>query len=184
LTAIIPKRFTQKGKKVQLMSVVSSVLIPIIKLWLRSQVEHIETIEIAIAGKSHQILSGDIPRATVIGAGAKYQGLAITNIDLCAEAIHLNIGQILKGDQLRLLNPIRVTMDVELCPEDLQSCLKSPIFLEAIAPDPAPTATTDEEISTLLENLLQKLGDEFTLHELAIANGGAKCRGEFAIAAT
>jgi hypothetical protein len=73
---------------------------------------------------------------------------------------------------------------VELSPEDLQSCLKSPIFLEAIAPDPAPIATTDEEIRALLENLTQKLGDEFTLHELVIANGGAKCRGEFAIAAT
>jgi hypothetical protein len=57
------------------MSAVSSVLIPIIKLWLRSQVEHIETIEIAIAGKSRQILSGDIPKATVFGVGAKYKGI-------------------------------------------------------------------------------------------------------------
>ncbi len=171
------------------MSVVSSVLIPIIKLWLRSQVEHIDTIEIAIAGKSHQILSGDIPKATVIGAGAKYQGLAVTNIDLCAEAIHLNISQILKGDQLRLLKAIRVTMDVKLSPEDLQSCFKSPIFLEAIASDfpvddPVLAVQTDAEIHALLEIIVHKLGDEFTLHELAIVNGGAKCRGEFAIAAT
>jgi hypothetical protein len=166
------------------MSVVSSVLIPIIKLWLRSQVEHIEHIEIAIAGKSRQILSGDIPKANVIGAGAKYQGLAITNIDLCAEAIHLNIPQILRGEALRLLDPIRVIMDVELSSEDLQSCLKSTIFLEAIAPEAPPIATTDDEIRNLLEHLVHKLGDEFTLHELAIANGGAKCRGEFAIAAT
>jgi hypothetical protein len=166
------------------MSVVSSVLIPIIKLWLRSQVEHIEHIEIAIAGKSRQILSGDIPKANVIGAKVKYQGLAITNIDLCAEAIHLNIPQILRGEALRLLDPIRVIMDVELSSEDLQSCLKSTIFLEAIAPDTAPIATTDDEIRILLEHLVHKLGDEFTLHELAIANGGAKCRGEFAIAAT
>jgi len=166
------------------MSVVSSVLIPIIKLWLRSQVEHIDTLEIEIAGKSRQILSGDIPKANVIGAGAKYQGLAVTNIDLCAEAIHLNIAQILKGEALRLLDPIRVTMDVELSPEDLQSCLKSPIFLDAIAADTPPSATTDTEIRALLENLLHKLGDEFTLHELAITDGGAKCRGEFAIAAT
>jgi hypothetical protein len=165
------------------MSVVSSVLIPIIKLWLRSQVEHIETIEIAIAGKSWQILSGDIPKATVIGAGVKYQGLAITNIDLCAEAIHLNIAQILKGDQLRLLNPILVTMDVDLSAADLQSCLNSPIFLEAIASD-VPEVKTDQEVQILLETLVQKLGDEFTLHELAIINGRAKCRGEFAIAAT
>ncbi|PZO39994.1 MAG: DUF2993 domain-containing protein [Pseudanabaena frigida] len=165
------------------MSVVSSVLIPIIKLWLRSQVEHIETLEIEIAGKSRQILSGDIPKAVVIGSGAKYQGLAITNIDLCAEAIHLNISQILKGETLRLLDPIHVTMDVELSSEDLQSCLKSPIFLEAIATE-IPEVKTDAEIRALLEMLVHKLGDEFTLHELAIAEGSAKCRGEFAIAAT
>lgn len=166
------------------MSVVSSVLIPIIKLWLRSQVEHIDILEIAIAGKSRQILSGDIPKANVIGAGVKYQGLAVTNIDLCAEAIHLNIAEILKGEALRLLDPIRVTMDVEFAPEDLQSCFKSPIFLDAIAPDVPPIVTTDDEIRALLEHLVHKLGDEFTLHELAIADGGAKCRGEFAIAAT
>ncbi|MCA6573964.1 MAG: DUF2993 domain-containing protein [Pseudanabaena sp.] len=166
------------------MSVVSSVLIPIIKLWLRSQVEHIDTLEIEIAGKSRQILSGDIPKANVIGAGARYQGLAVTNIDLCAEAIHLNITQILKGDALRLLDPIRVTIDVELSPEDLQSCLKSPIFIDAITPDAPLIATTDDEIRALLEQLVHKLGDEFTLHELAIADGGAKCRGEFAITAT
>ena len=170
------------------MSVVSSVLIPIIKLWLRSEVEHIETIEIAIAGKSRQILSGDIPKATVSGTNAKYQGLSITSIDLSAEAIHLNIGEIFKGDALRLLNPICVNMNVELSPEDLQSCLKSKIFLDAIASDlpevNIPEVKTDAEIHALLEILVHKLGDEFTLHELAIANGGAKCRGEFAIAAT
>jgi hypothetical protein len=157
--------------------------IPIIKLWLRSQVEHIETIEIAIAGKSHQILSGDIPKATVIGVGAKYKGLAVTNVDLCAKAIHLNISQIIKGEALRLLDPIRVTMDLELSTADLQSCLKSPIFLDAIASDTPPVVNSDQEIRALLETLVQKLGDEFTLHELAIADGGAKCRGEFAIAA-
>jgi hypothetical protein len=75
-------------------------------------------------------------------------------------------------------------MDVELSSEDLQSCLKSPIFLEAISADTPPIANSDHEIHVLLETLVHKLGDEFTLHELAIADGGAKCRGEFAIAAT
>jgi hypothetical protein len=166
------------------MSVVSSVLIPIIQLWLRSQIEHIDILEIAIAGKSRQILSGDIPKANVIGVGAKYQGLAITNIDLAAEAIHLNIAQMLKGEPLRLLDSIHVTLDVEFAPEDLQSCFKSPIFLEAIATDTTPTATNDDEIRALLEHLIHKLGDDFTLHELIITDGSAKCRGEFAIAAT
>jgi hypothetical protein len=166
------------------MSVVSSVLIPIIKLWLRSHLDHIDNIEIVIAGKSGQILSGDIPQANVIGAGAKYRGLTITDIDLGAETIRLNIPQILKGKTLRLLDPIRVTMDVHLSTADLQSCLKSPVFLKAIAFEAAPIVNTDQDIHDLIEMLLHKLGDEFTLHELAIADGGAKCRGEFAIAAT
>ncbi|MDX2255713.1 MAG: DUF2993 domain-containing protein [Pseudanabaenaceae cyanobacterium bins.39] len=166
------------------MSVVSSVLIPVIKLWLRSQVEHIDHIEIKIAGKSRQILSGDIPLATVLGSGAKYQGLAITNIDLSAANIHLNIAQILKGEPLRLLQPIQVTMDVQLDADDLQTCLSSPLFLDAIATTEPPVVKTDAEIQSLLESLLHQLGNEFTLHELAIANGAAKCRGEFAIAAT
>jgi hypothetical protein len=75
-------------------------------------------------------------------------------------------------------------MDVELSSEDLQSCLKSPIFLEAIASDTPPIANSDHEIHELLETLVHKLGDEFTLHELVIVDGGAKCRGKFAIAAT
>jgi len=166
------------------MSVVSSVLIPIVKLWLRSQVEHIDLIEIAIAGRSRQILGGDIPQATVIGVGAKYQSLAISHIELTAANIHLNIAQMLKGEPLRLLNAIEVTMAVNLNAEDLQSCLRSPLLLEAIASETAPIAQNDQDIRHLLETLLEKLGDQFTLHELKISDGAAQCRGAFAIAAT
>ena len=166
------------------MSAVSSVLIPVIKLWLRSQVEHIDDLEIVVDGKSRQLLSGDIPKAMVSARGVKYQGLAVTNVALAAEAIHLNIAQILKGEALRLLDPILVSLDVEFAADDLQSCLKSSILLEAIASNTAPVIKDDAEIRALLETLLQKLGDEFTLHELLINDGCAQCRGQFAIAAT
>ncbi len=166
------------------MSAVSSVLIPVIKLWLRSQVEHIDDLEIVVDGKSRQLLSGDIPKAMISARGVKYQGLAVTNVALAAEAIHLNIAQILKGEALRLLDPILVNLDVEFAADDLQSCLQSPILLEAIASDTAPLVNGDAEIRALLETLIHKLGDEFTLHELLIADGSAKCLGQFAIAAT
>ena len=166
------------------MSAVSSVLIPVIKLWLRSQVEHIDDLEIVVDGKSRQLLSGDIPKAMISARGVKYQGLAVTNVALTAEAIHLNIAQILKGEALRLLDPILANLDVEFAADDLQSCLSSPILLEAIASDTAPVVKDDAEIRALLETLLQKLGDEFTLHELLIKDGCAQCRGQFAIAAT
>ncbi|MFN5856682.1 MAG: DUF2993 domain-containing protein [Pseudanabaenaceae cyanobacterium] len=166
------------------MSVLSATLIPIVKLWLRSQVEAIATLEITVAGKSRQILSGDIPEATVSGTGIVYQNLHITSIDLRAAAIHLNVGQMLKGEALKLLDPIQVMMDATLSPLDLQQCLQSPILLDAIKLSEPPTVKTDGEIRQLLETLLAKLGEEFILEELTIADGGCRCRGAFQIAAT
>ncbi len=166
------------------MSVLSATLIPLVKLWLRSQVEAISTLDITVAGKSRQILSGDIPEATVSGTGIIYQNLHITSIDLKAGAIHLNVGQMLKGEPLKLLNPIQVLMDATLSPVDLQQCLQSQILLDAANLTHPPTVKTDWEIRQLLELLLAKLGEEFILEELTIADGGCRCRGSFQIAAT
>ncbi|MEI6427865.1 MAG: DUF2993 domain-containing protein [Pseudanabaena sp. ELA607] len=166
------------------MSVLSRTLIPIVKLWLRSQVEAIATLDIEVAGKSRQILSGDIPEAKISGTGIVYQNLHITSIDLRATGIHLNVAQMLKGEPLKLLDPIQVMMDAALSPADLQECLKSPILLEALHLTEPPTAKTDQQIRQLLETLLAKLGEEFILEELNIVDGGCHCRGAFQISAT
>jgi hypothetical protein len=166
------------------MSAISSVLIPIVKLWLRSQVEAIQNLEIRVEGSSRQILQGHILGATVSAEHIIYEGLNVTAIALKASEINLNVGQMIKGDSLKLLQPITVSMDATLDSSDFQKCLSSTVFLEAIHQTQPPVAKTDQEIRALLEMLVDKLGDEFTLLSLTVEGGNCHCQGEFAIAAT
>jgi hypothetical protein len=163
-------------------SIVSSVLCPVLKLWLRSQADAVESLEVEIAGHSKQILSGNIPKAQVYGQAVVYQGLHITSVDLRAENINLNIPQILKGEALQLLEPIEVGLEMLLAPADLQKCLASPLLSAELGYQ--PQAQTDAEITEFMTTLLRKLGDQFLLHELQVNDGDCRCRGKFMISAT
>jgi LmeA-like phospholipid-binding len=164
-------------------SIVSSVLCPLIKLWLRSQVEAVENLEVKIQGANRQILQGQVPQAEVCGQGIVYQGLSLSNIDLVASGINLNIPQILKGQPLKLLEPIKVQLNLILEPPDLDRCLSSSLVTEALGYE-LPKRSSDSEIKSLLENLLHKLGDQFDLNSLAVTNGKCCCQGVFTVAAT
>lgn len=83
-------------------AIIRSVLSPVLKFWLRSQVEMVQDLEISIDGADGQILKGNIPQAQVSGQGIIYQGLYLTKLNLVATDIHLNIPQILKGQTLKL----------------------------------------------------------------------------------
>ena len=109
-----------------------SVLAPACRVWLRSQVSHVEDIRVEIAGGSRQILSGTIPRVAVVAVGAIYQGLSLGSIDLVAENIRINLPQVLKGQPLGLLEPIAVTAEVKFSAADLQISLATPLLSQAI----------------------------------------------------
>lgn len=165
------------------MSVITAVLSPLIKLWLKSQVQAVEDLEVNIYGKNRQILQGKIPKAHISGRSIIYEGLYISQLDLVAESIHLNIPQILQGEALKLLEPLSVQMDMLLEPKDLKRSLVTPLVTEAIAPA-SVHLTSDAEIKTTLEDLLQKLGDQFALQDLSVVDGGCHCQGLFTVAAT
>jgi hypothetical protein len=86
----------------------------------------LSTSKLRSPGAVNKILGGNIPKAQVYGQTLIYQGLHITSVDLRAENITLNIPQILKGEALRLLEPIEVSLDMLLVADDLQKCLASP----------------------------------------------------------
>jgi LmeA-like phospholipid-binding len=111
---------------------VGSVLAPACRVWLRSQVSHVEDIQVEIAGGSLQILGGTIPRVAVVAEGAIYQGLSLGSIDLVAENIQINLPQVLKGQPLGLLEPIAVTAEVKFSEKDLQASLAAPLLSQAI----------------------------------------------------
>jgi LmeA-like phospholipid-binding len=115
----------------QTRGIVGSVLAPACRVWLRSQVSHVEDIQVDIAGGSLQILRGTIPRVAVGAVGAIYQGLSLGSIDLIAENIRINLPQVLKGQPLRL-EPISVTANVKFSEDDLQASLAAPLLAQAI----------------------------------------------------
>jgi hypothetical protein len=101
-------------------------------VWLRSQVSHVAELHVNIAGGSRQILGGTIPRVAVVAREAIYQGLALGTVDLIAENIRINLPQVIKGQSLRLLEPIAVTAAVKFSEADLQTSLASPLLSQAI----------------------------------------------------
>jgi LmeA-like phospholipid-binding len=111
---------------------VGSVLSPACRVWLRSQVSHVDDLQVDIAGGSIQILGGTIPQVVVIARGAIYQGLSLGSIDLVAENIRINLPQVIKGQPLALLEPIAVTAQVKFSERELQASLAAPILVQAI----------------------------------------------------
>lgn len=164
-------------------AVIRSVLTPLIKLWLRSQVESVKSLEVAITGSDREILQGLIPSAKVAATSVVYQGLHLSNLALTSSQIYLNTPQVLKREALKLLEPIQVNLELQLTPTDLKHCLQASLLEEALGKN-FTGITEDQEILASLTEILKKLGDEFKLKDLSIINGHCHCEGIFMVRAT
>lgn len=96
-----------------------------IKLYLRSQVERVEALEVEIAGKNKQILQGHIPQVFLSCDRAVYQGLHLSQIELKGTDIAVNLPEVIKKEPLKLIEPIRVEIQLRLNAADLQASLES-----------------------------------------------------------
>lgn len=113
--------------------IVSKVLAPAIRLWLRSQVESVASLQFHLNGNDRQILSGFIPSVAVTAEHVVYQGLHLGHIHLTATQIRINLGQVLKGKPLRLLNVIPVSGEAILTQADLNASVTAPLLRQALA---------------------------------------------------
>ncbi len=120
---------TLKSKKSR---IISTVLSPALRLWLRSQVEQVEVLQFKIVGGDRQILTGYIPSVSIAASGAIYQGLHLSKIQLEGTNIRVNLGQVIKGKPLRLLEPVPVVGELLLLESDLQASLESPLLSTAL----------------------------------------------------
>lgn len=108
------------------------VLEPALQLWLRSQVESVSSLEVHLEGGDRQILSGYLPTVQLKTQKAIYRGLHLSQIELNGSNLRINIGQILKGKSIRLLEPVPIDLSVSLHAEDAQASLHSALFQSAI----------------------------------------------------
>lgn len=112
---------------------ISKVLSPAIQLWLRAQVEAISGLKFQIQGSDREILRGCVPSVEVQAEQIIYQGLHLSQVDLTASQIQINLGQVLQGKPLRLLEVVPVVGIVRLTQTDLDASLDAPLLKQALA---------------------------------------------------
>lgn len=120
---------TRKPNKIR---IVTNVLTTALKLWLRAQVSQVERLEVEIKASDRQLLSGCIPFVSIIASHAIYQGLHLTKIQIAAENIRVNIGSVLKGQPLKLLDAVPVVGELIQTEEDLNASLSSTLLLSGL----------------------------------------------------
>jgi hypothetical protein len=112
---------------------ISRVLTPALKIWLRSQLDQVEDLELAIEAGDRQLLSGALQQVTASAHKAVYKGLQFSQIRVTAHAIQTNLGQVLRGKPFRLLVPFPVRGTVVLSNADLNLSLHSPLLGNAVS---------------------------------------------------
>jgi LmeA-like phospholipid-binding len=112
--------------------IISKILSPALQFWLRSQVEQVKALQFKIQGQDRQILRGYIPGVYLQSQEAIYQGLHLDQIEILAQNIRINIGQILRGKPFRLLEPVQVSGCISIEESDLQASLCSVILCNAL----------------------------------------------------
>jgi hypothetical protein len=113
--------------------IASSVLSPAVQLLLRSQVQQVDELKVKIEGSDRQIFTGTIPKVTAGAIGAVYRGLHLTEVAIEGTGIRVNLGQVIKGQPLRLLESFPIFGVLRLTQADLNASLKAPLLADALS---------------------------------------------------
>lgn len=112
--------------------IITKVLTSAIKLWLRTQLNQVSDLDVQIKASDRQLISGYIPAVSISASKSVYKGLHITEIELYAEKIQLNVSSILRGQPLKLSEIVPVVGKLIVEEQDLNNSLSSPLLLTAI----------------------------------------------------
>ncbi|KAB8319347.1 DUF2993 domain-containing protein [Tolypothrix campylonemoides VB511288] len=125
-------QLNSQSKKSNKVRIITNILTTALKLWLKTQVSEISELEVEIKASDRQILSGCIPSVSIFASHAVYRGLHLTQIELVAENIRVNIGSVLKGQPLRLLETVPVVGKLIQSEDDLNASLSSDLLPSAL----------------------------------------------------
>jgi LmeA-like phospholipid-binding len=112
--------------------IISSLLAPACAAWLRTQVSEVASLDVQIAAKDRQILSGTIPAVSILATKTVYRGISLQKIKLLADQIEVNLRQVMRGKPLRVLQPIEVEIEATIADADLLSSLTAPLLSGAV----------------------------------------------------
>ncbi|MBW4471961.1 MAG: DUF2993 domain-containing protein [Stenomitos rutilans HA7619-LM2] len=111
---------------------ISKILSPAIRLWLRSQLEHVDDLHLTIEAGDRQLLSGNIKQVSVSARKAVYRGLHLSQVSLVGEQIYTNFAQVLRGKPFRLTQAFPIMGDVLLCEADVNASLQAPLLAQGV----------------------------------------------------
>jgi hypothetical protein len=111
---------------------ISRVLPPAVRFWIQSQLDQVESLEFSLQGKDRQILSGHVPQVSLSAAKAVYEGLHLSQVKATASDIRLNLGQVVRGKPLRLLQPFPIEGQVCLYAADVIASLQSALLAQGL----------------------------------------------------
>ncbi len=112
--------------------IIGRILPAAVRLWLRSQVEQVEDLSLQIGGRDRDILTGYVPSIAISAQNAIYQGIHISQLQLSAKDIRINVGQVMRGKSLRLLQIFPITGEVMLSAADLNASLNSALLTQGL----------------------------------------------------
>ncbi|MDG2989990.1 DUF2993 domain-containing protein [Candidatus Synechococcus calcipolaris G9] len=108
------------------------VLTPALRWWLLSQVEGAAELDITLGAGDRQLLSGYLPLVQVKAKQVIYQGLHLSHLELQGQNIRVNLGQVVRGKPLQLLEEVYVQAQLFLNATDLQASLGSDLMRSAL----------------------------------------------------
>jgi hypothetical protein len=112
---------------------IDRVISTAVKLWLRSQIQQGENLQVTIVGSNRQILRGYLPEVSLTCDRAIYRGLHLSQIELRAIDLAFNVTEVFKKRQpLQLLEPIEVNFVVLLTAADLQASVASSLLSDGL----------------------------------------------------
>ena len=156
--------------------IISRVLSPAVRLWVRSQLDHVEDLHIDIEAGDRQLLSGTINRVAAAASKAIYRGLHFSQIQVSSDAIQTNLRQMLRGKPFRLLTAFPVRGRVRLSAADLTASLQTPLLANAVMDFLLaflPSATADSENPPTLKDVSVELeADQLTLTGTLVSSTG------------
>ncbi|MEB3304311.1 MAG: DUF2993 domain-containing protein [Cyanobacteriota bacterium] len=99
-----------------------------LELWLRSQCEGVEELELQLEGSISQLLQGSVQGVRLRAKRAVFQSLSLEAVDLASEPIRLKLPGVLRGAPPQLEQPFLVRGSVVFSAEGLSRSLASPAW--------------------------------------------------------
>lgn len=122
----------KKDKTKSKTEIITKILTPALKFWLRSQLDHVEDLDIKIHSGDTQILRGKIESVFLETTHAIYQQIHVRKVKITGSKIAVNIGGIIRGKALRLLQPIFVKGELIVEEHDLTASLSSSLLAQGL----------------------------------------------------